>query len=168
MGADELLDENALNPKELFDESKFVTLLINRDGFSKKQNDTADFIDRLLEKEISREEQEEIFKNIKDSASGEMLIESVKNTKSKTDKAKLLSAIWESGVDVSKHFLYLTEVACETDFLVAMEALTIIENMEEKIEEKILTAAIQIAQENKSPNTALIQDLIHCIKEKAV
>ena len=89
MAIDEILDDEALNPKELFDEKKFITLLINRDGYSKKQNETADFIDRLLEKEINREEQEEIFKNIKATNAGEMLIESIRNTRSKTDKAKL-------------------------------------------------------------------------------
>lgn len=167
MGADELLDENAFDPKELFDESKFSTLLINREGFSKKQNETADFIDRLLEKEISREELEEIFKNIKAANAGEMLIESVRNTKSKSDKAKLLAAIWESGLDVSVHFIYLTELACENDFSIAMEALTVIQNMEEKIEEKTLASALQIAQECKSKNQELLEDLINCIKEKA-
>ena len=50
MAIDELLDDEALNPKELFDEKKFITLLINRDGYSKKKNETAYFIDRLLEK----------------------------------------------------------------------------------------------------------------------
>ena len=167
MAIDEILDDEALNPKELFDEKKFITLLINRDGYSKKQNETADFIDRLLEKEINREEQEEIFKNIKATNAGEMLIESIRNTRSKTDKAKLLAAIWESGVDVSRHFIYLTELACENDFLTAMEALTIIQNMEEKIEEKTLASAVQIAQDCKSQNKELIEDLINCIKEKA-
>ena len=81
-----------------------------------------------------------------------MLIESIRNTRSKTDKAKLLAAIWESGVDVSRHFIYLTELACENDFLTAMEALTIIQNMEEKIEEKTLASAVQIAQDCKSQN----------------
>ena len=168
MSADELLDDEALDPKELFDSAKYSTLIINRDGFTKKQNETADLIEKLLEKEIEREELDEVYKDLKAIGNIDMMIEAINNTRSNQQKAKLISAIWESGLEAQKYFLLFTKLSCDEDFSVAMEALTVIENIESKIETKILTSAMELAQENKSPNTELINDLINCIKQKAV
>ncbi|MBK9283260.1 MAG: hypothetical protein IPM51_02975 [Sphingobacteriaceae bacterium] len=168
MAIDELLDDEALNPKELFDSSKFLTLVINRDGFSKKQNDSADLIEKLLDNEVTREELDQIYKSIKELGNVTMLIESINTVKSKEQKAKLVAAVWESGLDASNYFLLFTKLACENDFAIAMEALTVVQNIETKIDSKILTQGMQLAQESTSPNKELIDDLINCLKEKAV
>ena len=51
----ELLDEDAFDPKKLFNEEEYSTLIIAREGFSKKENNAADLIESLLEKEITRQ-----------------------------------------------------------------------------------------------------------------
>jgi hypothetical protein len=61
----ELLDEDAFDPKKLFDEEEYSTLIIAREGFSKKDNTAADLLEGLLEKGITRQESEAIFLKLK-------------------------------------------------------------------------------------------------------
>ena len=63
----ELLDEDAFDPKKLFDEEEYSTLIIAREGFSKKDNTAADLLEGLLEKGITRQESEAIFLKLKES-----------------------------------------------------------------------------------------------------
>lgn len=166
MDVKELLDDDALDPKRLFDQKEYVTLLVNRDGFNKKENDTADLVYLLLEKELTREEQEDIYSKLKAKNASDMLVEAIKNVDRKSDKAKLIAACWESGLDFSSHFLFFTELACDADFLVSMEALTVVDNIDAKLDENILSAALEIAQNSKSKNTHNIEDLIANIKHR--
>lgn len=163
---DELLDDEALDPKRLFNEKEYSTLIVNREGFSKKQNDSADVVYALLEKELTREEQEEIFKTLKENKSGDILIEAIGNLKRNSDKAKLIAACWESGLDFSANFLFFTRLACDDDFLVSLEALTVIDNIEGKLDENILSAALEIAQNSQSKNRHNIEDLVSNIKSR--
>ena len=166
MGADELLEGGSLDPKKLFDEKEYITMVIDREGFSKKQNDNADLVMTLLEKELDRKEQEDIFAQLKEVNAGKILIEAIGNVKKNSDKAKLCAACWESGLDFTDHFIFFTELTCQDDFILSMEALTVIENIEGALEEKTLTKALEIAQNCKSKNTHLINDLIENIKQR--
>jgi len=164
MGADELLDEDAFDPKKLQDEKQYVTLLVNRDGFSKKQNAAADLMEALLEKNISRIEQEAIFSELKKTNSQQSLINFLKDLKDVDAKAKICAACWESCLDFTNDFLFFVELACHPDFQVSMEALTVVENIESVLDEKTLTAALEIAQNCKGGNKVNVDALIENIK----
>lgn len=160
MDVKELLDDDAFDPKKLFNEEEYNTLIINRDGFSKKQNDVADLIHTLLEKNTTRLESEEIFKTLKEKNAQEVLVNAIKQCDRMSEKIKLTAACWESCLDFSNHFLFFVELACHNDFALSMEALTVVENCEEPvINQEVLTQALVITKNSKSPNTALIEDL---------
>jgi hypothetical protein len=160
MDVKELLDDDAFDPKKLFNEEEYSTLIINRDGFSKKQNDVADLIHTLLEKNTTRLESEEIFKILKEKNAQEVLVNAIKQCERLSEKIKLTCACWESCLDFSNHFLFFVELACNNDFALSMEALTVVENCEEPvINQEVLTQALVIAKNSKSPNTALLEDL---------
>lgn len=164
MDIKELLDEENLDPKKLFDENEYSTLLVNRDGFNKKDNDIADLIESLLEKEINRQELEEIFKKLKDKNAHAILVESIKKAGKVSEKTKLAAACWETGLDFTSEFLFFVELACQNDFALAMEALTVVENIEGIIPEATLGKALEMAQQSKNTHSALLQDLITSIK----
>jgi hypothetical protein len=166
MDVKELLDDESLDPKKFFDEKEYVTLLIGREGFNKNQNDSADLIERLLEKNISRAETEEIFIKLKHLNANKLLIDTLKSAKTDRDKAKLCVACWESGLDFTSHFLFFTELACSKDFALAMEALTVVESIEGIILESDLTKGIEIAQNSKSKNASIVEFLIGNIKQR--
>lgn len=164
MDIKELLDEENLDPKKLFDENEYSTLIVNRDGFNKKDNDIADLIESLLEKEISRQELEEIFKKLKDKNAHAILVESIKKAGKVSEKTKLVAACWETGLDFTSEFLFFVDLACQNDFALAMEALTVVENVEGIIQQTTLIKALEVAQQSKSEHLALLQDLVANIK----
>ena len=160
MDIKELLDDDAFDPKKLFNEEEYHTLLINREGYSKKENDVADLIHTLLEKNITRPESEEIFKTLKEKNAQAVLVNAIKQCDRVSEKTKLAAACWESCLDFSNHFLFFVELACCADFMLSMEAYTVVENCEEPIiSEEALTQALLIVKNSKSPNTAILEDL---------
>jgi hypothetical protein len=160
MDVKELLDDDTFDPKKLFNEEEYSTLIINRDGFSKKENNLADLILVLLEKNTSRAESEEIFKILKEKNAQELLVNAIKQCERINEKIKLISACWESCLDFSNYFLFFVELACNNNFELSMEALTVVENCEEPlINQDVLAKALIITKNSKSPNTALLEDL---------
>ncbi|MCW3075626.1 MAG: hypothetical protein JWO32_235 [Bacteroidetes bacterium] len=166
MDIKELLDEENLDPKKLFDENEYSTLIVNRDGFSKKDNDIADLIESLLDKEVTRQELENIFSKLKEKNATAILVESIKKAGKTSEKTKLVAACWESGLDFSNELLFFTELALQPDFALAMEALTVIENSESIVPEKTLTQALELVQSSKSPNASIIEDLTTNLKQR--
>jgi hypothetical protein len=160
----ELLDEDAFDPKKLFDEEEYSTLIIAREGFSKKDNTAADLLEGLLEKGITRQESEAIFLKLKESNSVELMVDAIKKAERIDEKIILAAACWESCLDFTKHFLFFTEIACSDNLLLALEGLTVVENTEGTIDEDTLTKALVIAQSSKSKNKELVKDLITNIK----
>jgi len=168
MAVDELLDEEAFDPKKLFNEEEYSTLIIDRGGFSKKENTNADLVEALLDNKNTRQEDEALFAQLKEINAQDLLVQTIQATTHRDFKIKLLSACWETGLDFSKHFLFFTEQACDNDFQIAMEALTVVENEEGTVDQQILQQALALAEKTKSTNLVLIQELIASIKSRLI
>lgn len=151
---EELLDEEAFDPKKLFNEEEYSTLIIDREGFSKKQNETANIIEQLLDKEITRAEAEEIFSKLKDQKATRMLLGSVSTAKSMADKVTLVAACWETGLDFSADLNFFVELVCQPTFELAVEALSVVENLE-NISPEGAAAALVIVNKSKEGSQEL-------------
>jgi len=166
MGAEELLDEDAFDPQKLFNEEEYSTLIIGREGFNKKENTTADLLEALMEKKISREESEAIFSKLKETNSQKVMIDAINTAQRVSEKTILVAACWECGLDFTPYFLEFVKLATHQDFQLALEALSVVESTEGVLDEKTLTAALQIAESAQNPNKDLLQDLIENIKSR--
>lgn len=167
MDIKELLDEDAFDPEKLFNEEEYSTLIINREGFSKKENASADLIEALLEKDLSREESEALFLKLKTGNADKLLVDAIKKAARVEEKTKLVAACWECGLDFSSHFLLFVELACHDDFQLALEALSVVESSEGVIGEDTLQTAMEIALAAKSKNPQLVSDLIENLKSRS-
>ncbi|MDI1353412.1 MAG: hypothetical protein PSX36_00750 [bacterium] len=167
MDIKELLDEDAFDPEKLFNEKEYSTLLINRAGFSKKENAGADLIEALLEKDLTRAESEELFEKLKTTNSGKLLVDAIKKAGRVSEKIKLVAACWECGLDFSPDFLVFVELSCHDDFQLALEALSVVESSEGVISEGTLETAMEIAEVAKNnKNPQLVSDLISNLKSR--
>ena len=164
MGAEELLDEDAFDPEKLFNEEEYSTLIIGREGFSKKENSTADLIEALLEKDISRQESEAVFSKLKETNSQKVMMDALHTAQRTSERTKIAAACWECGLDFTPYFLDFVKLATHDDFQLALEALSVIESSEGVLNEQVLTQALEIAQSAKSKNPDLVNDLIENIK----
>lgn len=81
--------------------------------------------------------------DVKDKNFADILMTYIKQTLSNADKSVLLQICWESSLDFSLHAEYFAGLLIEGDFAVALEASTILENMENidtKCREKIISS----------------------------
>lgn len=105
--------------------------------------------------------------DIKDSSVKEFLINSIKTEKYKCIKKELLTICWESRFDFSDHLDLFVDILINDDFIIAFEALTVIENLSANISEEIKIEQINRLKEAilKADNTKqqLIHDAIHII-----
>lgn len=164
-GETPLEDEN-LDPKKFFDKKEYNTLLVNREGFNSSQNQMADLLEQLLDKKTERQEKETIFSALKKADARAILIAAINEVNRNEEKAALIAACWESGLDFTNDFLFFSELACHKDFSVAMEALTVLETIENQVSQEVLTKALLYTQNHKSQNESLIKDLIDNIQRR--
>ena len=105
----DLLDDDALDPKKLFDENEYSTLIIDRGGFNKKENVTADLLEDLLNPEITRNESEAIFSKLKEANAQKLLVAAIEKAERVEEKILLTAACWECGLDFSNDFLFFVQ-----------------------------------------------------------
>jgi len=161
----ELLNEEEFDPKKLFDKSEYNTLIIGREGFTKGENDIADVLESLFEKDITRPMREAIFAQLKEMNAVDRLVNTIKETKSREQQAILTEACWESGLDFKDHYLFFVDLACIDHFQLAHEAITVLEYNETRPSEEILQKALNMVNATKSTQAALIEELKSLLKE---
>lgn len=116
-----------IDPKKLFDEKEYSTIIIGNDGASKKDLQNADYATIVVNQESTREEKDEALKHLKDNNAQAFLISAIKKTDDPKLKAPLVAACWETGLDFSKDYLFFTELIGHKDFYVSFEAFTVIQ-----------------------------------------
>lgn len=158
MDIKELLDEEELDPKKLFNEKEYSTLIINREGFSKKENSVADLIEELLEPNLGRERYEAIFSELKEKNAAPMLVDAIRSSQKNTDTATLIAACWECGMDFSEFLPLFAELVYHSDFQVALEALSVVESTEAASAGQV-AAAVAATEKLAGPHEQLIEDL---------
>ncbi len=162
----ELLDEDALDPKKLFDSKEYNTLIIGREGFDKGQNNIADLLESLFEKDCPRSKKEEVFVLLKAANAADMLVDTIKNTKSIKQKTILTATCWETGLDFSKYFLFFTELACHENYELAFEAFTVLENEEGTVDQDTITKALELAKKAKKVQSDIHKLLLKFLQTK--
>lgn len=101
----------------------------------------------------NRQEVLEFLSTLNVSSAVEVMMGIVKNETYLSIRPELLSTLWNSKLDYSYYLADFVEIACEGTFMEALECLTIIENMTEKLEERHILEA-QLHLRDYSEDTA--------------
>ena len=85
-------------------------------------------------------------------------------------KELLLLSIWSSGIDMTDHIIELVEAACSGNFMVILEALTILENLEGPFNDEDLFQGSTLIQEqiyesDNEKRKELLQSMYNIIQE---
>lgn len=83
----------------------------------------------------------EIFSSLKDTSTVEAMIEVIRNEHYLPVRQLLLSTIWNTSLDYTNYLSDFVLIACEGDFLEALDCLTILENLSGEIEERHILEA---------------------------
>lgn len=91
-----------------------------------------------IKDEKSHAEIIEFLSSLKSSAAVEKVMDIVKNPSYSAYQVKVLSTIWNSPLDYSKYLAEFVSLAVKGDFMVTLECLTILENLEGPFEESAI------------------------------
>ena len=85
-------------------------------------------------------------------------------------KELLLFSIWSSGIDMTNHITELIEAACSGNFMVILEALTVLENLEGPFNDEDLFQGSTLIQEqiyesDDENRKELLQSMYNVIQE---
>ena len=78
----------------------------------------------------------EIFSSLKDTSTVDTMIEVIRDEHFLPVRQLLLSTIWNTSLDYTSYLADFVLIACEGDFLEALDCLTILENLNGEIEER--------------------------------
>lgn len=154
-----------IDPKKLFDENEYSTIIIGSEGMSKKDVNNADLITILISARSSREEKDEALIQLKENNAQSFMINAISKTKKPDHKALIVAACWETGLDFSKDYMYFIDLICSSDFLVSFEAFTVIQEMDAEIDEATLRQSLDKLQKVKDPAVS-VTDAVHLIEQK--
>lgn len=154
--------------KKYFNSKEYHTAIIGADDYentsTELDNDKIATLISLLTDPKNKEVKEETLITLKKEKGSDLLIAAIKSKKAKENKHILIAACWESEINFSNYLLFFTDLAIDADYLVSLEAITVIENMEGPFKKDELAASIQkIKEEQKKTNSerlVLYNDLI--------
>lgn len=150
-----------IDPKKLFDEKEYSTIILGSDNAGKKDLANADYATILVNKDSTREEKDEALSHLKENNATAFILSAITKTKDPELKAPLIAACWETGLDFSKDYLFFAELIGHEDFYVSFEAFTVIEEMEATIDIDTLRKALIILEAVKDPNVNVTGAIEH-------
>lgn len=154
-----------IDPEKLFDEKEYATIIIGSEGMSKKDTSNADYVTVLVNSKSTREEKDEALKVLKENNAQAFILNAISKTKNLGQKALLIAACWETGLDFSKDYLVFIDLIYSKDFVVSFEAYTVIQEMEAEIDKTTLQSSLTLLKKVKEPSVT-ITDAIDLIEQK--
>lgn len=156
---DPFMDEK--DAEKLFNEDRYTTMILNTEEFSKKNKEKVANLVQLLSSG-ERESKDEALKILKEHEGKELLLEALALDEFKNSKAVVTAACWECGLDFTSYFEFFLYLVLSSPFAIAMEAMTVIENMEGSIKKELLDIGIEKLTEaisRKDEKVVLYEDL---------
>lgn len=144
-----------IDPKKLFDEKEYSTLIIGENGVSKKDTNNADFLAIIVSPDRTREDKDEALKSLKENNAQTFMLSAIAKTKKPEQKALLIAACWETGLDFSENYLTFIDAICSDNFHVSFEAFTVIQEMEAEIPKDTLEKARIILNKVTNPGVSV-------------
>lgn len=120
------------------------------------------------DKSIHQKEILEIFSSLKDSSAADRMIEVIRNDHFLPIRQLLLSSIWNTTLDYSSYVADFVLIACEGDFLEALDCLTILENMPRNFEERHILEAQWHLKEYLEDSSVKDERKAHIISDIAI
>jgi len=159
--------ENTEDPKKYFDSKEYTTAII---GLGKDENvapvneSKISTLISLLTDPANKEVREEALITLKKEKGGELLLAAIASPKANEHRHLLVAACWESEINFSKYLPFFVLLATDTNYLIALEATTTIENMDGPFEPSHITEGIKKIREKQktisNERAVLLNDLV--------
>lgn len=154
-----------IDPQKLFDEKEYSTVILGSESSSKLDGDNADYVTVLVSPKTSREEKDEALIKLKENKAQAFMVKAIQKTKKNDQKATIIAACWETGLDFSNYFPFFVDLINDEDFHVSFEAFTVIQEMESDITKEQLSEALTKLQSIENPGI-YVADTIEFINNR--
>jgi hypothetical protein len=159
--------ENSDDLKKYFDTQQYITTIVGEQETTTMAapvtEDKVTTLISLLTDPSNRDVKEETLITLKKEKAGDVLLQAIASPKSLASRHLLVAACWESEINFSKYLPFFILLALDTNYLISLEAITTIENMEGPFVEKDVKDAIKkVKAEQKdipSERAILLNDL---------
>lgn len=161
-----------IDPEKLFNEEEYSTAFVKKEEeegkktSAKKQEIDLPELIKLLGS-YDHEHKDAGLEIVKEEMGVKALLEAISQTTDKAQKAVLIAAVWESGLDMKGFEKFFALLAADKDMFVSMEAVTVLESMEiadVKVMQEVLQDIQKIPADH--PNEAFIADIKLSLEEK--
>ena len=163
--------ENTDDLKKYFDSKEYITTIIGKEEDSEPltiDESKISALIALLTDPANKHIKEEALLTLKKEKGGNLLLLSIASPKAENVRHKLVAACWESEIDFSHYFSFFILLALDTDYLVSLEAITVISTMEGPFNNDDVRAAIikvKAAQANiTTEKKVLLNDLVDTLE----
>ncbi len=158
--------ENTDDLQKYFDTNQYITTIVGAEPSNAKSVDM-DKISQLiflLTDPANKDVKEETLITLKRDKGDELLLQCIASPKSLPIRHLLVAACWESEINFSKYLSFFILLALDENYLISLEAITTIENMEGPFVPADVKEAIKkVKAEQKKLNSeraVLLNDLI--------
>jgi hypothetical protein len=160
--------ENTDDLKKYFDSNQYITTIVGEQETATMAppvaEDKISTLISLLTDPSNKDVKEETLITLKKEKAGDVLLQAIASPKSLTNRHLLVAACWESEINFSKYLPFFILLALDTNYLISLEAITTIENMEGPFVENAVKEAIKKvkAQQKDIPSerAILLNDLV--------
>lgn len=116
---------------------------------------------------LIRDEIINILENLKDQSCAPILVDSIKNPRYFDELSILVSACWKNSVNFENYLDIFTDIFIQSDFQLAFDALTVIDNFEDVTENSIDICLVKLEnsiEDFKDDKKTLCYELINIIQ----
>ncbi|MGZ4118082.1 MAG: hypothetical protein ACXVPY_11395 [Bacteroidia bacterium] len=160
--------ENTDDLKKYFDSKQYRTTLLGIDSeeieMPVTKEDKITSLISLLTDPANKDVKEIALVTLKKEKGGDTLLLAIASPKAKNVRHLLVAACWESEINFSKYLPFFILLALDEDYLISLEAITTIENMEGPFVEADVKEAIKKVKAAKNNITTekavLLNDLV--------
>ncbi len=142
---------------------------VKKSGTSALIPDLIGLLRRTNKKEV-KSQILEILNNLKTQASAKELAKAIRTNKQKTLLSYLVAACWKNGLDYSDFIDEFIDVFVQYDYLIALDAFTVIENSTRDLSKDSLEERINKLKDRLSEmddhKKVLTRELIHMLRKK--
>jgi hypothetical protein len=160
-----------IDPKKLFDEKNYSTIVLkNNDSdepVAKKKKTKPDLSNTIIS--LIDADKTELLKTLKEVKAQDTIIELIKKHEKTNYLSKLVALCWESGLDFGKHSNVFFDLSLSEDVFVSLEALTVLENIENFNSKEELEKGIDLLKkgaDSNHPNKIMLEETRILLFEK--
>lgn len=131
--------------KKFFDPKQYNTVIVNKNGQTEFNDDKIANLVNLLTEPANKEYRRDVLTALRENQQNAIpiLIEAIRTHRELENLHLLIAACWEAELNFSNYLPFFIQLSIEESYLPAMEAMTVIENMQGPFDKQEVNKSIK-------------------------